>query len=59
MDDRDGQVKGFVREWAVAERRHDAALLEGALTTQGTVEDSPDGRRRGAEPEEEVTVRGG
>jgi ketosteroid isomerase-like protein len=32
MDDRKGQAKKFVEEWAVAEQRGDAAFLEGALT---------------------------
>ena len=32
MDDRSRQVEEFVREWAAAEQRGDAAFLEGALT---------------------------
>jgi hypothetical protein len=32
MDDRKGQAKKFVEEWAVAEQRGDAAFLEGTLT---------------------------
>ena len=32
MEDRTGQVEGFVGEWAAAEQRGDAAFLEGALT---------------------------
>ena len=32
MDNRSRQVEAFVREWAAAERRGDAAFLEGALT---------------------------
>jgi ketosteroid isomerase-like protein len=32
VDDRSGQVEEFVREWAAAEQRGDAAFLEGALT---------------------------
>jgi ketosteroid isomerase-like protein len=32
MDNRSRQVEAFVREWAAAEQRGDAAFLEGALT---------------------------